>query len=135
MNARRNLLRLAGVALVALSGWAAVVACTGDNSSNPSPDAGTGGSGISSGTGGSGSSSGTGGSGSSSGTGGSGSSSGTGGSGSSSGTAGDAGCFDASSKCNSCTTPDADPYNACSSQVTNCIPFDDMRVPVHMSVP
>jgi hypothetical protein len=126
MNARRNLLRLAGVALVALSGWAAVVACTGDNSSNPSPDAGTGGSGSSSGTGGSGSSSGTGGSGSSS---------GTGGSGSSSGTAGDAGCFDASSKCNSCTTPDADPYNACSSQVTNCIPFDDMRVPVHMSVP
>jgi hypothetical protein len=134
MNARKNLLKLSGVALVALSGWAAVVACTGDNGSNPSPDAGTGGSGSSSGTGGSGSTSGAGASGSTSGTGGSGSTSGTGGSGSSSGSASDAGCSDASN-CNSCTAPDADPYNACSSQVTNCIPFDDKRVPAHMPVP
>jgi len=41
----------------------------------------------------------------------------------------DAGCTSSMAHCNSCTTPATDPLNACSGAVTNCIPFDNTRVP------
>jgi len=39
-------------------------------------------------------------------------------------------CTSTSATCNSCTTTVDDPYNACSSAVGGCVPFDnDTRVP------
>jgi hypothetical protein len=122
MNARKNAQRVAIAVLVAATSLTAWSACSSDNS-NPSPDAGTDGT-----TGGSNSSSGS--SSGSSNSSGSGSGSGRGSSGGSSG-AGDSGCASDAMNCNSCDTPDADPYNSCSSFVTGCIPFDDTRVPTH----
>ena len=42
-------------------------------------------------------------------------------------------CTSDSSLCNSCSAPDADFHNACSSQVTNCVPFTG-TVPPHPTV-
>jgi hypothetical protein len=36
-----------------------------------------------------------------------------------------------SARCNSCTTPASDPYNACSAFTGGCIAFDAARVPSH----
>jgi hypothetical protein len=41
----------------------------------------------------------------------------------------DPSCQSDASTCNSCTTPANDPYNACSEQAANCVPFDNNRVP------
>ena len=41
----------------------------------------------------------------------------------------DGGCTSTMPHCNTCTTAATDPYNACSSYVTNCIAFDNTRVP------
>jgi hypothetical protein len=41
----------------------------------------------------------------------------------------DSACQPTSPKCNSCVTDDQDPYNACSSAVTDCVPFDNGRIP------
>jgi hypothetical protein len=42
----------------------------------------------------------------------------------------DSGCASDASTCNSCVAPETDPYNACSSAVGGCIPFDNAaRVP------
>ena len=39
-------------------------------------------------------------------------------------------CTSTMTHCNTCTTQATDPFNACSSAVTNCIPFDNAtRVP------
>ncbi len=48
-------------------------------------------------------------------------------------TTSDACVFDggAGVRCNACTTPATDPYNACSSFTSGCIPFDAARVPTH----
>jgi hypothetical protein len=40
-------------------------------------------------------------------------------------------CTSDATTCNSCVTPTQDPYNACSTATTNCIPFDKTRVPSH----
>ena len=40
-------------------------------------------------------------------------------------------CMSDAANCNSCVTPAQDPYNACSSATTNCVPFDPSRVPQH----
>lgn len=42
---------------------------------------------------------------------------------------GNDGCVSDQPRCNSCATAPVDPYNACSSAVTNCVPFDAKRVP------
>ena len=42
-----------------------------------------------------------------------------------------AACMSDGSRCNSCVTRSADPYNACSPYAPGCIPFDAARVPVH----
>jgi hypothetical protein len=39
------------------------------------------------------------------------------------------GCQSTMANCNSCVTPAQDPLNACTSAVTNCLPFDETRVP------
>ena len=39
------------------------------------------------------------------------------------------GCVSSQPRCNSCTTSPDDPYNACSSAVTNCVAFDPKRIP------
>jgi hypothetical protein len=122
MNTRATL-RLAVAALLALASSVAGVACSGDNSGNPGPtphDSGTqqdtsmgmdvqqsndSPSSHDSPTG---------------------------------NDAGDAGtdssnpnCTSDAMICNSCVTPQQDPYNACSTATTNCIPFDKTRVPSH----
>ena len=43
--------------------------------------------------------------------------------------AGNDGCVSTEPRCNSCATAPVDPYNACSSAVTNCVPFDAKRIP------
>jgi len=43
--------------------------------------------------------------------------------------AGNDGCVSTQPRCNSCATAPVDPYNACSSAVTNCVPFDAKRIP------
>jgi len=41
---------------------------------------------------------------------------------------GNDGCVSTQPRCNSCTGAD-DPYNACSTAVTSCVPFDAKRIP------
>jgi hypothetical protein len=130
MNTRKNLLTLAGLALVAVGGWATVTACSSDNVTPGGGDASMETGSSSGGGSGSGSGSGSGGSSGSSGAGDDGGgSSGAGEGGSSGGEAGN--CMSDATTCSSCTTPATDPYNACSSFVTNCVPFDDTKVPTH----
>lgn len=43
--------------------------------------------------------------------------------------AGNDGCVSTEPRCNSCATAPVDPYNACGSAVTNCVPFDAKRIP------
>lgn len=39
-------------------------------------------------------------------------------------------CASDAATCNSCITPESDPYNACSSAAGGCVPFDnEARVP------
>ena len=42
---------------------------------------------------------------------------------------GNDGCVSDKAQCNSCATGVTDPYNACSSAVTNCVRFDPQRIP------
>lgn len=42
---------------------------------------------------------------------------------------GEAGCASNRLQCNTCTTGELDPYNACTDAVTNCVPFDPRRIP------
>lgn len=41
----------------------------------------------------------------------------------------EAGCAEGGGTCNACAAPETDPYNACSTAVGGCVPFDDTRVP------
>ncbi|MDB4997754.1 MAG: hypothetical protein JWM74_5186 [Myxococcaceae bacterium] len=41
----------------------------------------------------------------------------------------DSACQPTGPKCNSCVADDQDPYNACSSAITDCVPFDNARIP------
>jgi hypothetical protein len=107
MNTYSFVLKGAGAFALGVACWAAAAACSSDNN-NPAPMMTDDGGGSSSSGGGAGSSSSSGG-----------------------GSTDDAACGSDAATCNSCTTSDTDPYNACSSFVTNCIPFDDTRVPAH----
>lgn len=140
MKTNQWLVRLTSTLLVIASGAALAVACSsGSNpapATNESPDGTASSSGGSSGGTSGGSSSGA--SASSSG-----GSSGGSSSGGSSSDAGDGGVTDAApctndggdaALCHSCATLTSDPYNTCSSFVTNCVPFNNSVVPQHPSL-
>ena len=116
MNTRipKVLAPLAGIALLLASSSAFIAACSSDNSASPGPtphDSGSGG-GQDTGTGGR-----------------------DAGSPNDSGNVPDVdpNCHSDAARCNSCVTPQQDPYHACSSATANCVKFDNAtRVPANV---